>query len=262
MSRLRLFMFLALVLFGQSALASLLITPFRIVLNDNERTATVTIINNGTETNSYRIEAIDKYQTPDGKYHAVENAQQSQAQNFMKDWVYVRPRQVTLAPGQKQQVRLSIRRPIGIANGEYRTHLSFSELPKGKRFDPNPQGAKFQLFMLTTFTIPVQYRQGFVAPQVSISTPIVTQKEGQDVLALRLQTDGKFAAFGSLKIYSNDGDVIKELSNVAVYPENKIRDILMPIELEKFRNKPLLLQYQGHKLSGVRLYNEIGFSIP
>ena len=38
------------------------------------------------------------------------------------------PRQITLQPGTAQVVRLMVRKPEGLAEGEYRSHLDFMDL--------------------------------------------------------------------------------------------------------------------------------------
>ncbi len=53
---------------------------------------------------------------------------------YMGDWIIVYPKIVYLKPNSKKIVRMAARPPQGLADGEYRSHLVFEELPV-KRYD-------------------------------------------------------------------------------------------------------------------------------
>ena len=55
------------------------------------------------------------------------NIQVSDVKNFLKNMVRISPSQVRLAPGERQIVKLAIRKPKDLAEQEYRSHLAFKD---------------------------------------------------------------------------------------------------------------------------------------
>ena len=53
---------------------------------------------------------------------------------YMGDWVIIYPKIVYLKPNSKKVVRMAARPPKGLADGEYRSHLVFEEIPV-KKYD-------------------------------------------------------------------------------------------------------------------------------
>ena len=113
----------------QSVLAQLSVSPKRVIFEGRERSQELLLLNTGDTSKTYRIHFKQLLMTEQGGFAAVESPAFSASQA-----VRFSPRQVTLAPGSSQTVRLLLRKPKGFADGEYRSHLTFSELP-----DDSPQ---------------------------------------------------------------------------------------------------------------------------
>jgi hypothetical protein len=79
----------------------------------------------------------------------------------------ISPKQVTLAPNQRQIVKIAARRPKGLADGEYRSHLKFTVLPE-KADEETDDKEGIVLKVMLNYSIPVILRQGEINTEVNI----------------------------------------------------------------------------------------------
>ena len=108
--------------------ASLTISPLRVVFEGRQRSAEVMLLNLSQEENTYRVGWIYNKMDEDGQYERVD---QTLTPGYdVADFVLFSPRQVTIPPSGRQKVRLSLRRPPDLPDGEYRAHMIFQKLPK------------------------------------------------------------------------------------------------------------------------------------
>lgn len=144
------------------ALATLVITPTRVTFDDRTRSAQVTLLNSGTEAGTYRVSFVRRHMKEDGSLIEVKEDEKG---NFSDEMIRYSPRQVTLPPGQSQVVRLMLRRPRDLTNGEYRSHMLFQALPKPKNSieqleSDNADNIVIEITPLIGITIPVIVRHG------------------------------------------------------------------------------------------------------
>lgn len=109
------------------ARAELMLHPTRIVFDKNARAAQIELINTGSKPASYRISLVNRRMTEAGQFEAAETAQDGE--RFADAMLRYSPRQITLQPGTAQTVRVMLRKPAELAEGEYRSHLQFDKLP-------------------------------------------------------------------------------------------------------------------------------------
>lgn len=115
---------LAVVVTGGNVLADslLFVSPLRVEIKPGETTSMVTVTNKSTQTRRYRVEMTDQAMTPLGVTETVETFPYSS-----KRMLRFMPRRIVLEPGQRQVVRIMARRPDGLPDGDYHTHLLFEE---------------------------------------------------------------------------------------------------------------------------------------
>ena len=82
-----------------NAAANLLVTPTRVLFEQRDRTAQVTLVNQGSETGEFRISFIRQNMTESGNFVPVP---EGEAGLFSDKIVRFSPRQVKLPPGQSQ----------------------------------------------------------------------------------------------------------------------------------------------------------------
>jgi P pilus assembly chaperone PapD len=110
------------------AQAELMLHPTRIVFDKNQRAAQVELINNGSKPASYRISLVNRRMTDAGQFEPADTP--GEGEHFADGMLRYSPRQVTLQPGTAQTVRIMLRKPADLAEGEYRSHLLFDKLPE------------------------------------------------------------------------------------------------------------------------------------
>ena len=224
---------------GNQIGAGLMVTPERIILAGRSRTAEVMVRNGGTEACSFRVLTKEMAMTQEGK---MEERTKQPGVRTLADFMYYSPKQVDLAPGEAQTVRLQVRKPEGLPDGEYRCHMVFQAIPPPTPAAPLGENAdkafSFGVTMVMGISIPVIVRSGTVTGKVTLAGLRYLeppQPDAAPVLALRLERQGNcsmrgdltavVAAGGKLK----KGSVLASIQNIAVYPEIPYREVYLPM---------------------------------
>lgn len=234
-----LFLLVGCLLLARPALADLMLHPTRVVLEKNQRAAQVELINNGSDPATYRISLTNRRMTEAGDLVTV--TEPAPGEQFADAMLVFSPRQVTLAPGTTQTVRVMVRRPAGLAAGEYRSHLHFEKLPDagGKTSVEAPQGdgkIGITLNVLVGASIPVIVRQGDTSASVTLSHLALQGAPGAaPALALQLERSGNSSVYGDLAVRfvprSGKASDIGLLGGIAVYTPNPMRRAEVPLAL-------------------------------
>ncbi|GKT12385.1 MAG: fimbrial chaperone protein [Thiomicrorhabdus sp.] len=262
--------FVLFILFFQStAQASLLIAPLRVNFEDRERSKTVIIMNTGKTTNTYRIGFKNMQQLPDGEYKNISSEEEVDPSLFFADdMIRFSPRQVTLKPGARQQIRLSLRKPENLESGDYRSHLAFTQLPNPDMLESRPENQGIKLYMLTSFSIPVLVRQG----QLSINSKIMSariNKTKHDTWQVEVDVsrEGNFSTFGKLIVFwrpnaSSSYQELNFLDNSTLYRETKRRTINIALKESQVQSGQFKVVYEPHKSFKIKTFDEFEFYYP
>jgi P pilus assembly chaperone PapD len=216
------------------AAGDLLVAPTRVMFERAVRTSEVTLTNIGTEPATYRISLEVKRMTKDGRLEDV--AAPTDADKLTQSMIRFAPRKIQLLPNQPQQVRLSLRKPEGLADGEYRVHMLFRAVPDEalEPIAPNAgdaQGISINLRPIYGISIPVIIRQGNLEATPSLGKIQKSKVEDQSVLAVDIARTGNKSVYGALKVWqAGNKKPVALLRGVAVYPEVSQRTILMPFD--------------------------------
>lgn len=195
---------------GQGA-GDLLITPQRVIFENRDRATEVVLINQGTAMATYRISFQQLRMTADGALVEIEQPQPDE--RFADTLLRYAPRQVTLAPREPQIVRLLVRKPAGLADGEYRSHLLFRAVPPetaGTDIEAQDQpGTEIQVRLVPIYgiSIPVIVRHGALSADVAI-TDLALERAGEDRaadapaahLAMRFTRTGSRSVYGDVSV--------------------------------------------------------------
>ncbi len=227
-----------LALTSQSAWAQLSVSPKRVIFEGRERAQELLLINTGNKTKKYRIGFKQLKMNTAGGYETAVNSDDSL---FASDAVRFSPRQVTLEPGQSQTVRLLVRKPKNFVDGEYRSHLTFSEIPSdddqfGVPKNDAPQGFAFRMRPLLGISIPIIVRQGKLSQAVSIKKPTI----GGNVVNLELHREGQASVYGEIKVDFKPQGAGQEVTlgvvkGVSVLPPLDWRKVTVPLS-EQIKN--------------------------
>lgn len=216
---------------GQHANANLVVTPFQVIFEGDERFKEVVIVNTGNETRSYEMEwsFLNMTETT-GKYAKSEDA----GEGFdLSKHVIFSPRRVTLTPGAKQKVRLRVSRPDDLPNRDHHVHLRFSAVSKASQekitFDrKNPQ---IDVDVSVSYAIPVVLRAGDLPMGANIGDIRITRNENSGALNAVVPLShekGGAAILSHMYIYHVDGngkeELVGEVSNANVFPEIEVKE--------------------------------------
>lgn len=214
------------------ALANLTISPLRFVFEHKVRSHSLLVMNNDAKPHTYRLGWKLMKMDENGQYHDIPPGEAGTYS--VPRMVDFSPRQVTLAGGGRQQVRLRLKRPADLPPGEYRGHLLFEEvLPKE---DPAPaaagsgQGPSLKINVALGFTVPVIVRAGDIKPAgIAFSAPRIQAGKDKQLLNMDIMhTPGKSSVYGQVLV-KRKGEQVGVLSNVALYPEMEKRILNIPL---------------------------------
>lgn len=230
-----------------NAHANLMITPLQVVMEGRDRSAQVILINNGSEEKTYRLEWEELVQTGGTTgYIASEYASQynvTPPEVNLSSFAVFTPRQITLAAGEKQTVRIAVRRPAELADGEYRSHLRFEVVKDNTRNERiaqepiEPGKVRFAATVNASFSIPVIYRVGAYDINIDVQAPSfkINDKTGKLIIDVPVNRSGANGVIGMLEVYHtpNGGSetLIGGISNTNMFPEISMRQFSVPTQV-------------------------------
>ncbi len=214
----------------------LLVAPTRLVFDARLRSAQLTLLNTGTAPATYRLSYIRMEMNGKGELKEV----QSEGPSVAEEIIRYAPQQITLEPGVQQTVRILVRRPADLPEGEYRAHLLIRAVPKEDaapvEAEPKePNGVAIKLTPVYGVSIPIIVRQGDTPTTPGFSSVVVAREaDGRTLLKFALQRlGGKESVFGNVQITQlNPGakDVkVAEWRGIAVYPPLPERTMEIPL---------------------------------
>lgn len=230
------------------AAGDLLVAPTRIVL-DGQRGTEVILNNIGSETATYRISLELRRMTAEGRLTDVSPEDVSDLEQAAKDMIRYAPRRVTLPPNQPQAIRLGVRAPKNLADGEYRVHLLFRAVPKARSVTaPTQQAEGFSIALTPIYgvTIPVIIRQGKLSATAAIANARLEQGDEGQAFAFDLSRTGDRSTYGEIRVVKQGQDEpLLLVRGIAVYPEIGSRKVSLPVppEVAAQLKGPLSIEY-------------------
>lgn len=218
----------------------ILVTPTRVVLEGRKRSEEISIANNGTTTGFYTISLNNKRMLEDGVLEKAEAPKEDE--KFADKLIRISPRRVTLAPGEHQTIRLLVRKPSGLEEGEYRSHLTISASPqtdaekKAQQEESNKDEAlSIQIKANFGVSLPIIIRHGTLEAAANIEklTTYYGEEDKKYHVNVTIARSGKRSLYGDLRIThtAKDGTktVLKNMLGVAIYTPNtkRVFDIVL-----------------------------------
>ncbi len=243
------------------AQGDLLVAPTRVVIN-NGGSAEVVLSNIGTQPATYRISAELRRMSEDGDFTEVSEAEANPAEKAALAMITFAPRRITLLPGQPQSVRIAVRPPEGLTDGEYRVHLNFRAIPpalKPEEAAAAPAtGLSIKLIPVYGITIPVFLRRGRLEGGATLANPHLVKSEAGAYLELDMNRTGQRSVYGELVGKSSRGDVLFNLRGIAIYPEVTHRKVQIPVPAETLAKLkgPVKVEYRELPENGGALLAE------
>lgn len=268
-------LFAVLFLAGQAQAQSagdLVVSPTRVVLEGRDRSAQLSLVNKGSETATYRITVINMRMSPDGGM--TEIAQPEPGQEFADQLFRYSPRQVTLEPGASQAIRLLLRKPKDLADGEYRSHMMMRAVPQaaGQSVEqPAGGGASVRLIPVFGIAVPIIVRHGKVDYTMSLSDMKfmpAADKDQLNKISFNLNRSGNRSSYGDLTATLSAGGkdiVLSQIMRLAVYTPNQSRLVEMSLRVPEgvaLSGNTLKVEYKSIPEDGAKILAEQSIVLP
>jgi P pilus assembly chaperone PapD len=215
------------------AAGDLLVAPTRIVL-DGSRGTEVILNNIGAEPATYRISLELRRMLPDGTLEEIDQAKANDHETTTLGMISYAPRRVVLPPNQPQSIRIGVRAPQGLPDGEYRAHMLFRAIPDAKPVvdDGKPkQGVSISLTPIYGVTIPVIVRQGSLSATAALADPKIVTTEDGPAFQVSLSRNGTRSVYGRIRVTKPGVDKpVMEARGIAVYAELGQRLVTLPVD--------------------------------
>lgn len=252
----------ALLAYPQPAVAQgdLLVAPTRLVMN-GAGSAEVVLSNIGAQPATYRVSLELRRMTEDGDIEAVDESSAPPEQQALLDMFRYSPRRILLAPDQPQSVRISARPPEGLADGEYRVHLTFRAIPDATSVESSPTGPSSSGFSIKLtpiygISIPLILRKGQVSATAALSQARLLREGNQISLNVEMTRSGNRSVYGEIRVMKPGlKDPLYLVRGIAIYPEVTRRSLSMPLNPEQAAamKGPVMIEYREMPENGGKL---------
>ena len=231
----------------------------RITFEGKTRSEVLTIINNTGEAQTYRL-GWRKYKMGErSSLKAIENDADDDGSILWADeMLRFAPRRVSIPAGSSQQVRILLRRPSGIEEAEYRSHLwILTESKPGEyQLHANNNQQAIRLAIQPAISLPIFVRHGELKATGSISDASMKRTPNGLRVSFTLNRTGNRSLYGDFTfICKDEGEkVLHQLKGISVYTEIEKRYLDFNIPLKgnsckkvsiEYRSDPQDAQFQG-----------------
>ncbi|MEM7421093.1 MAG: hypothetical protein AAF364_15395 [Pseudomonadota bacterium] len=216
------FFFYTFLLFGlilsTQVSANVALSKFRVYFDGKTRTASLQLRNTGAKEFKYTAELTLNEMTEEGAIYSV-NSDPLAADKFIR----FSPKRGTIKPGERQALRFALRKPSGLADGEYRAVLRVvTELAP-------TEGGNVNLASKLAYNVPIIVRHGEVVAESNLASPTTVMHNGQPHIQVWQTRTGNRSLFGDYVVETTDGETLGVLNNVAVYRPLERRKVLIPL---------------------------------
>ncbi len=232
------------------AQADLMITPTRVVFEPRERYKDVTLVNSGSEPQVYEMSWVYFRMQESGA--GYKPSEVSITEFDASKYIQFTPRRVTLAPGASQKIRLALRRPEVVPEGDFHVHLKFASVPDVVADDGASSKPRAVVSINIGYTIPVVFRSGEPSAQAVIDPIKINRNPDNGMLMVSVpvrREGGPHAILGHLFIYHVDKSGketrVGEISNAHIFPEvsKRIFDVQLINEITGGSLKVVMKHY-------------------
>ncbi len=221
--------------FGQQD-AAVLMAPTRVVFEGRTRAATVKLINPNKTPQTYKISVVsirmDEYGT------RTEVLEPNEAELFARSMVQFSPKRAVIPPQGWQTVRVMVRKPKDLPEGEYRAQLKVSPVPGEKTPDSqeNSENIAINIDIVFHVSIPIIIRHGKVDATVAPLAPRLITRDQGHFLETRIERSGAASVFADVKAFFTPSDrpgqrvPVGEVKGISIYAQNPDQTIYLPVK--------------------------------
>lgn len=214
----------------------------RILIESDERSSSFTLTNDSSDTITYRMRFQEIGLDDNGRMIIFDSANLPENHLSSASIIRFSPRQISLAAGESQVVRVIARRKPSLPAGEYRSHLNIQALPIiGDDVLRELSGFSKDLAVMNAssptkvgITIPVIVRNKTTS--VAIGVDSITYPVGKDGLIrsarVKFNRTGDRSVYGSLELRDdkNRSNLLGNISGYAIYHPYTESTISIPLK--------------------------------
>jgi P pilus assembly chaperone PapD len=245
-----------------AATGDLLVAPTRIVL-DGARGTEIILDNIGDAPATYRISLELRRMNAGGTLDEVIPTGANEKEAKALAIISYAPRRIVLVPNQPQAIRIGVRAPQGLPDGEYRAHMLFRAIPDAKPATSTTAtsgGMSVALVPIYGVTIPIIIRQGSLKATAGMSDARLIRTANGGALTLNLTRTGDRSTFGRIRVLKQGkSQPIFEAGGVAIYPEVNKRAVEfgLPDAVLAALAGPVTIQYIEDPEAGGKVLAEL-----
>jgi hypothetical protein len=175
------------------------VSPTKIFIDSGRNAASVSIANIENEPMVYTFEWERRARTPDGKStHLLQDGESYGKYRPADPYLIYSPRRVVIEPGETQRVRIFARRPKGMPDGEYRSHLKISSesVKPAEKTKAGLGGIGGVMSIHPAMSIPVMLRTGKTEIDIEVVKSQIVKEGAVDVLHLDIVNKSTRSIYG------------------------------------------------------------------
>jgi len=235
----------------------LLVAPTRVVLESRARAAEITLSNKGSKEATYRISFTYLHMQADGSYKEITKDEAKTTVNSADELLRYSPHQVVLKPGESQIVKVMVRKPEGLADGEYVSHMLFRAVPdvaSGEDVEAKTTDSSqisIRLIPVYGVSIPVIVRQGELKAQAKLDNAQIANGS----LSVTIKRTGTKSLYGDVIVTQGSSkNIVGQLRGVAVLAYNNERNISVPLTAA---TGPVTVEYREREEDGGKTLDKL-----
>ena len=177
--------------FAQMESSILFVAPHRLVIDPSEKVEVLNVANKSEETHRYDLTLIDQVMNENGMTLRKDTFDYS-----AKRMIRFVPKRFTLKPGERQVVRVMVKRPDDMTDGDYHSHLLFREVPlsvqdkqtlKAERAEQNnDKKVSFEIRALYGVAVPIVVQQGKIESDMAMGDASIVPATDKEPAALSI----------------------------------------------------------------------------
>ena len=210
----------ALVLFLLAAAGSLhaqlIVAPTSVFIDKNQPIATVILVNQTSDVREVDLQMRFAYPDLDsnGTMFINYEPQEEKAAYSLVDWTKVFPRRMTLAPGERQNVRIMVRPPAGLPNGAYWGRLMVVSRTNVELQTEGTQQVGAQLDFSIAQVVPVLFTLDAPTPLLSLGDHSVSFEDDKVILSHAVSCEQHPPFYGSAvcTLKNSSGEVVRSIA--------------------------------------------------
>jgi hypothetical protein len=176
------------------------VSPTALYIDSRSRKGMMTLYNPGSLPEEIRIGFAFGYPVSDAlgtvTVEVVDKAPPGEPS--AASWMRVFPRRLILQPGQRQVIRVMVRPPAGLADGEYWSRIIISSRGGQPPIEQSQGSVSMQLNVETVMVMAANYRQGEVNTGLEVTSASAERSGAEVMLQVDMQRTGNAALLGQL----------------------------------------------------------------